>query len=101
MIDKEFYFNTGMQRATELVVNKSMMGNSMEGYPRTYKLTAAFKDQPAVQEQYLAMAQYEVYKARLTAFVTYIEEIEKIPKGSFNIDAAYKKNVISCPINYN
>lgn len=98
MKDKISHTTTGMQRATELIVDKKLMGDSVEGYPHIYKLEERFEDQPESSAVELQLLPYEEYRARLTAFVAYVEKTEKMPGGKINLIGTYRKNLTECPI---
>nr|DAK33488.1 MAG TPA: hypothetical protein [Caudoviricetes sp.] len=87
---------TGMQRATELTINKTVGGSSISGYPRIYRLGDAFGTYSTMTNQELAEAKTEDYRARLAAFKTYVESIEiGIP---IDLSEAYRENLTACPI---
>lgn len=88
--------NTGMQRATELTVNKKIGGVTDSGYPRVYRLYEAFGNYTGVSVGELSEISIEKYKARLEAFKTYVESIEM--GVSVDTSFAYRENHLSCPI---
>lgn len=88
---------TGMQRATELVVEKRIDGISAEGYPHTYRLYDEFDIYPSIEKSTLATILPDDYVKRLEAFKRHIESIEI----GVEVDTteAYRKNLTVCPIN--
>lgn len=88
--------NTGMQRATSVVVNKTMGGVSLDGYPKTFQLGGAFGVYPAMTQTDIARLTVELYKQRLNAFVAYVVSVE--PGITLNADDAYKRNLTACPL---
>lgn len=89
-------FNTGMQRATELVVNKKIGGVDANGYPRTYRLYDGFGSYVSVTKDALVTMPVNGYKERLMAFRLYVEAIEV--GITLDISGAYKKNLTACPL---
>jgi len=87
---------TGMQRATELSIDKTVAGSSVSGYPRVYKLGDSFSNYATMTNQELAEMPVELYKERLTAFKTYVESIEV--GVSIDLSEAYRENLTACPI---
>lgn len=87
--------NNGMQRATQLVVDKKVGGASLFGYPRTYSFLDTFGNYIALSRQQLAALSITSYRARLSAFKSYIETIET--GISIDITEAYKENTSACP----
>ena len=88
--------NTGMQRAVELTINKLSGMEPVTGYPRVYKLRDAFGNFRAWTPEELAGNRIEEYKARLAAFVAYVESVEVGVK----VDTAgtYVENRSVCPV---
>ena len=89
-------YYTGMERATELLINKTVGGKSMDGYPHKYRLGDSFLNYIAMTEIQLAEMSLEDYQSRLNAFKLYVESVEI----GVDIDTAgtYRENLISCPI---
>lgn len=87
---------TGMQRATELTVNKTVAGSNVSGYPHVYKLGDSFGNYVTMTSQELAEMPVDGYQARLTAFKTYVESIEI--GISIDLSEAYRENLTACPI---
>lgn len=88
---------TGMQRATELVVEKKIDGISVEGYPHTYRLYDEFDVYPGVEKKTMATILPSEYIKRLEAFKKYVESIET--GVTVDISEAYRENLTVCPIN--
>lgn len=88
--------NTGMERATELVVDKRVGGNSIAGYPKLYKVYDSFSNYPAISKDEIAQIYKESYLARLAAFKTFVESVET----GVNVDLSdtYRENLTACPI---
>ncbi len=86
-----------MQRATELVIDKTIAGSSLEGYPRTYRLCDPFGNQVAMTNVELAEIPLVDYQSRLSAFKEYVESVET--GVTINLDGAYRENLTECPIN--
>lgn len=88
--------NTGMQRATELVVSKKAGDVSVGGYPRVYNLRDAFGNFIAMSNDELARMPVDSFKARVAGFKTYVESVEI--GVSINAGDAYRENLGTCPI---
>nr|DAY40937.1 MAG TPA: hypothetical protein [Caudoviricetes sp.] len=88
--------NTGMQRAVELSVEKTIGGEMVSGYPHLYRITDSFSDKLAVSEEELASMPISEYKKRLAAFKAYVESVEI--GLTVNTSSAYTENLTSCPI---
>lgn len=88
---------TGMQRATELVVEKKIDGISAEGYPHTYRLYDEFDAYPSIEKKTLATILPAEYMKRLEAFKRYVESVEI--GVEVDISEAYRENLTACPIN--
>lgn len=88
--------NTGMRRAVELTVSKQVNGQNVSGYPHVYKLRSAFGDNAETTDSELALLSIDDYQARLSTFKAYVESVEN--GLTVDLDAAYEKNLISCPI---
>lgn len=88
---------TGMQRATELMIDKTIAGSSLEGYPRTYRLGDSFGNHIAMTNVQLAEMPIVDYQSRLAAFKTYVESIEN--GVIIELEDAYRENLTECPIN--
>lgn len=88
--------NTGMQRAVELQVYKTVGNVSVSGYPHTYRLGDAFSNYTAKTNDELAKMSVADYQSRLSAFKIYIESVE--PGVSVDVGSAYRQNTGSCPI---
>lgn len=88
--------NTGMQRATRLVINKTVGNADAQGYPHTYNFGDAFSSYKALSSNEIATISVADYRARLAAFKTYVESVEI--GVSVNIDDAYRQNLTACPL---
>lgn len=88
--------NTGMQRATELTVDKKIGSISGNGYPRVYRIGDAFGNYTAKSNDELAQMPLTDYRTRLIAFKVYVENIEV--GVTVDTDTAYVQNLNSCPI---
>lgn len=88
--------NTGMQRAVELQVYKTVGNVSVSGYPHTYRLGDAFSGYTAKTNDELSKMSVSDYQSRLSAFKIYIESVE--PGVIVDVNAAYRQNTGSCPI---
>ena len=86
-----------MQRATELMIDKTIAGGSLEGYPRTYRLGDSFGNHVAMTNIQLSEMPIVDYQSRLAAFKTYVESVET--GVTINLDGAYRENLTECPIN--
>lgn len=89
-------FNTGMQRAVKLVVEKKINGIMIEGYPHVYSLADEFLNYAGMTESEFSFIPVEPYKERLRAFKQYVESIEM--GVSVNINEAYVENTGACPL---
>lgn len=87
--------NSGMQRATQLVIDKKVGGVSLSDYPRTYNFLDTFGNYIAINSQQLASLSIYSYRARLSAFKNYVEKIET--GLSINTTEAYKESSSACP----
>ncbi|MDR1370950.1 MAG: hypothetical protein LBJ72_12635 [Dysgonamonadaceae bacterium] len=96
---------TGMQRSLTVIINKTLAGVQVEGYPRTYYGRNEFAINgvayPAIDVEKMATMPVENYTTRLNAFELYVESLE--PGLDINSDTipgseAYKENLTSCPI---
>lgn len=83
------------QRATVLTVNKTVGGESIKGYPRTYKVCDPFKFYLETTTDAIARMSIEEYEKRIEAFAAYVESIET--GLTINRDEAYKKPEIVFP----
>ena len=90
--------NNGMERATQLVVDKKVGGISLSGYPRTYSLLDTFGNFIAVTRQQLAGMSVGQYDTRLYAFKSYVEAIET--GITVDVADARRENTTSCPYNH-
>lgn len=90
------YYHTGRQRATVLIIDKKIAGESVTGYPRTYNLGNEFKDYPWISSSTLMLISHRQYETRLIDFVEYVVETEEIPSGIINTDNATKMNFKEC-----
>lgn len=88
--------NTGMQRATELTVDKKIGSISGNGYPRVYRIGDAFGNYTAKSNTELAQMTATDYRTRLIAFKVYVESIEV--GVTVDTESAYTQNLNSCPI---
>ena len=88
--------NTGMQRAVEFVVTKKINDEVAEGYPHTYSLKQAFGNYQEVTENQLAQMLIGDYKARLSAFKTYVESVDM--GAVVDKESAYSENTGLCPL---
>lgn len=88
--------NTGKQRAAELTVNKTVGGQSIEGYPRIYRIIDAFSNYSNITLNELATMAIAEYQQRLSDFKRYVENIEV--GVIVSISDAYRENLGSCPI---
>ena len=88
--------NTGKERAYELTVDKTIDGQSANGYPRIYRLTDAFGNYSNVTLNELATMAVAEYQQRLSDFKRHVENIEVGVVVS--ISDAYRENLKSCPI---
>lgn len=88
---------TGMQRATELVVEKKIDGVNAEGYPHTYRLYDEFGSYLALEKRALATILPGDYMKRLEEFKKYVESVET--GVAVDTTEAYRKNLTECPIN--
>lgn len=86
--------NTGMQRATSLVITKSVGGVVI--YTRTYSLLSAFSTFAAITSSVCASLSVSDYTSRLNSFKAYVESNEV--GLTVDITAAYVQNTTSCPI---
>lgn len=87
--------NSGMQRASQLVIDKKVGGISLSGYPRTYSFLDTFGNYIAINHQQLASLSIGSYIVRLSAFKNYVETIET--GISINTTEAYKESSSACP----
>ena len=87
--------NNGMERATQLVVDKKVGGVSLSGFPHRYNLLDTFGNYIAVTRQELATMPVNTYRTRLSAFKAYIEAIET--GISVDTTSAYRENTTTCP----
>lgn len=87
---------TGMERATELTVDKKIGGSSLAGYPRTYKVGDSFGNFSALTKDELAQLSPDDYLDRLAGFKMYVESVET--GVEINTDDAYRENLVSCPL---
>lgn len=90
------FVNTGMQRAVELQVSKTVGNVSVSGYPHTYRMGDAFSGYTAKTNDELAKMSVSDYLSRLAAFKIHVESVE--PGVSVDTNAAYIQNTGSCPI---
>lgn len=88
--------NTGMQRATELTVDKKIGSISGNGYPRVYRIGDAFGNYTTKSNEELSQMPLTEYRTRLLAFKAYVESIEV--GVIVDILTAYVENLNSCPI---
>lgn len=88
--------NSGMERASMLVVDKKIGETLVAGYPRTYSLTDAFGNFTAVSESELESMTTDSYKNRLAGLKNYVQGIEV--GLVVDITNAYRENLVSCPI---
>lgn len=88
--------NTGMQRATELVVSKKAGDVSVGGYPRVYRVGDAFGNFTAIGNDELAQMPTEEFNARIAGFKVYVESVEV--GVNINIGDASRENMEACPI---
>lgn len=88
--------NTGKERAYELTVDKTIGGQSANGYPRIYRLTDAFGNYSNIALNELATMAVAEYQQRLSDFKRYVGNIEVGVVVS--ISDAYRENLNSCPI---
>lgn len=87
---------TGMERATELTVDKRIGGSSLEGYPRTYKVGDSFGNFSTLTKDELSQLSPDDYLNRLAGFKTYVESVET--GVEINTNDAYRENLVACPI---
>lgn len=87
--------NNGMERATQLVVDKKVGGISLSGFPHRYSLLDTFGNYAAVTRQELATMPVNTFKTRLSAFKVYVETIET--GISVDTTGAYRENTTTCP----
>lgn len=87
---------TGMERATELTVDKKIGGSSLAGYPRTYKVGDSFGNYSTLTKDELAQLSPDDYLERLAGFKIYVESVET--GVEVNTDEAYRENLASCPL---
>lgn len=83
-----------MQRATSLVITKSVGGVAV--YTKTYSLLSAFSTFAAITTSTCASLSVSNYTSRLNAFKSYVESSEV--GLTVDITGAYIQNTTSCPI---
>lgn len=88
--------NTGIQRATELVVSKKAGNVPVNGYPRVYRVGDAFGNFTAISSDELARMTSEGFNARIAGFKAYVESVEV--GVSINMEDACRENMEACPI---
>lgn len=92
------YVNTGNKRSLSFSLNKKIGGVVQVGYPKTYDGRGAFPGYPAITDLEASRLTDVAYEDRLTAFQSYVEEIEV----GLDADAASINNSIlvdpsACP----
>ena len=99
------YINTGMERCKTLRVDKTVGGESIDGYPKDYNILAAFSQNGnsygIITEASFQQLSVNDYQQRLADFKDYVEAAESIA----SVDAitqegyeAYRENEVACPI---
>ena len=97
--------NTGKQRCKTIQIVRSIIGENLTGYPKTYSLLSAFTvggtSYGVITETEFKQLSVSLYNTRLAAFKMYISAAE----DGLDIDAvtesgysAYRDNTTSCPI---
>lgn len=93
--------NTGKQRSLTLAVTKTINGAPSDGSTTTYDGRLAFGTYAAITNTQLAEIPNADYTKRLTAFKTYVQNVELglIIDNSTEVGhEAYRTNTSACPI---
>lgn len=71
---------TGQKRSLTVKITKTLAGETVEGYPRTYLGSISFShggtEYPAIDSERLATMPVEQYQARLAAFIAHVQTQE-------------------------
>lgn len=71
---------TGKKRSLTVKITKTLAGEIVDGYPRTYLGSISFShagtEYPAIDAERLALMPIEQYQARLSAFIAYVQSQE-------------------------
>lgn len=71
---------TGKKRSLTVKITKTLAGEIVDGYPRTYLGTLSFShagiDYPPIDAEQLALIPVEQYQSRLAAFIAHVETQE-------------------------
>lgn len=70
------YVNTGNKRSLTFTLTKKISGVVQVGYPKTYDGRLAFLGYAAITDEEARRLTDSAYNARLTAFQSYVENIE-------------------------
>lgn len=97
---------TGMQRSLTLLIDKTIAGVQVEGYPHTYYGRDEFSingvTYPAIDNEKMVTMPTNEYLNRLSAFKSYVEALEpglSMEKDTIEGGEAYRENLDACPIN--
>jgi hypothetical protein len=72
------WVSTNKDVATSIIVTKTVIGQALTGYPKTYNLLDAFAAQPVITENEWQKMPYSQQLERITAFKNYINAQEGI-----------------------
>jgi hypothetical protein len=72
------YITTNTDVACNITVTKTVVGQVLPGYPKTYSLLDAFADQLEISENTWQKMDFDAQIARIEDFKDYIDQIEQM-----------------------
>jgi hypothetical protein len=89
------WVSTNKDIATKIVVNKTVLGQSLSGYPKTYSILDAFTAQPAITERGWQKMPYSQQSARIIAFKTYVNELESMDINATQTNDVFRDSAVT------
>ena len=86
------WVSTDKDVATSMVVTKTVLGQVLTGYPKTYSILSAFGSQGAITENTWRKMSNSQQAARIAAFKSYINTTEGVDVNSTQINDAFRNS---------
>ena len=89
------WVSTNKDVAISIMVTKTVLGQALTGYPKTYSILSAFDTQGAITENEWRKMPYSQKTARISAFKDYINNMESMDINSTQINDAFRDSAVT------
>jgi hypothetical protein len=89
------WVSTNKDIATAIIVNKTVLGQPLLGYPKTYSILDTFAELPEITEREWQKMPYSQQSERIIAFKDYLNDLESMDINATQTNDVFRDSAIT------